>query len=128
MYVSIGLRVCVLVCACEFSTRAYSPHTGPGNGRVLDVWCCTAASCLPWRGVRSEILLELVRRILRGCAYTTAFGICNPSGAPLYVYARMCTWTTVVVCSPSGVPIVMGTCMIACTAFGMYGPSDVLVA
>ena len=88
----------------------------------VDVQCCAAAYCLPERSVRSEYLLELGSRILRGCAYGS-----SPSGAHLYVCACICACTAVVMCSPSGVHIVVSSCMRAYTAFGMYGPSGVLV-
>ena len=57
-----------------------------------------------------------------------AFGICSPSGSPLYVCACMCLCTAVGMCSPSGIPFVVSICMRACTAFGTYGSSGVLIA
>ena len=51
--------------------------------------------------------MELVSRILHGCAYGTAFGMCSPYGAPLDVCAFMCACTEVGRCSPSCVPLVV---------------------
>ena len=36
--------------------------------------------------------MELMSRILRGCAFGTALGMCSPSGAPLDVCAFMCVY------------------------------------
>ena len=55
--------------------------------------------------------MEFVNRILCGCAYGTAFGVCSPSGAPLDVCAFMCMCTAVGRCSPSRVPVVVSMCM-----------------
>ena len=73
-------------------------------------------------------ILELMSRILRGCAYGTAFGMCSPSGAPFYVCVFRCACTAVSMCSPRRVPIAVSTCVCACTAFRVYGPSGVLSA
>ena len=59
----------------------------------------------------------------RVCAYGTTFGMCSPSGAPLYVCALMFACTAVGMCSSSRVSIVVSTCVCACTSFGMYRPS-----
>ena len=108
--------------------RVYNTCTRPGCGRVLGLRCCAAAYCLTGRCVRLEFILELVSRILRRCVYGMAFGICSPSGSPLYVCACMCLCTAVGMCSPSGIPFVVSICMRACTAFGTYGSSGVLIA
>ena len=50
-------------------------------------------------------------RILRGCAYGTAFGMCSPSDTPLYVCALTRVCTAVGMCSPSHVPAVASICM-----------------
>ena len=100
---------------------AYAAH-----GCVLNVRCCSDACYLPGRRVRLIFIMELVSRILRGCAYGTAFGVCSPSGTPLHMFAFMHVCTAVGRCSPSRVPVVVIMCVYACTAFGMYGPSGVL--
>ena len=74
--------------------------------------------------MRSEFILELVGRILRRCAYGTAFGLCNPSSAPLYVCACVYMY--------GGRHVQPVRCtyrreyVYACV-YGMYGPSGVLV-
>ena len=73
-----------------------------------------------------KFIMELVSRILRGCAYGTAFGMYSPSGAPLDVCAFICACTEVGRCSPSREPIAVSMCVCACTVFGMHGPSGVL--
>ena len=100
---------------------AYAAH-----GCALSVRCGADACYLPGRSVQLKFIMELVSRILRGCAYGTAFGMCSPSVVPLDVCSFMCACTEVGRCSPSRVPIVVSMCVCACPVFGMYGLSGVL--
>ena len=61
--------------------------------------------------MRLKFIIELVGRILRGCAYGTAYGMCSSSGAPLDVCAFTCACTEVGRCSPSRVPIAVSICV-----------------
>ena len=90
---------------------------------MLNVRCCADACYIPGRSVRLKFLMELVSRVLRGCAYGTAFGMCSPSGAPLDVCLFMCACTEVGRCSSNRVLIVGSMYVCTCTAFGICNPS-----
>ena len=84
------------------------PVRGPGHGCVFSARCCAAAYSLPGRGVRSELILELVCYIFRVCTCGTVFDLDSLSSVSCMC---MCACTLGGMCSPSVVLLVLSTCM-----------------
>ena len=93
---------------CECGTRVYSTRTGPGYDRVFSVRCCATVYSLPGWGVRSKIILELMRYIFRVCTCGTVFSLDSPSSVSCMC---TCVCTAVGMGSPSVVSLVVRTCM-----------------